>query len=139
MHTIREKGGIHMQYGTVQVHTYASRANLPLEGTTVLLTRRDENGNDILIGRQTTDRNGNTEPVQIKAPPLSDSLSPGDRQAFSYVDITADLPRYERIVIRDVQVFPGIVSLQAIRMIPVSGLSPEAGTSEEYTVTPQPL
>jgi len=128
-----------MQTGTVQVHTYTSRANLPLQGATVLITRRDEGGRDILISRQMTDSSGNTAPVQIAAPPRSDSLSPGERQAFSYVDITADMPRYERIVIRDVQVFPGIVSLQAIRMIPVSGLSPEEGSAEEYTVTPQPL
>ena len=128
-----------MQTGAVQVHVYTSRANLPLEGATVVITQRDELGRDILLSNQKTDRSGNTAPINIAAPPRSDSLSPGERQAFSYVDITADAPRYERVIIRDVQIFPGIVSLQAIQMLPLAGLTPNAGTAEEFLIPPQTL
>ena len=128
-----------MQTGTVQVHVYTSRANLPLEGATVVITQRDDLGRDILLSTQKTDESGNTAPITIAAPPRSGSLSPGERQAFSYVDITADAPRYERVVIRDVQIFPGIVSLQAVQMLPLTGLTPEAGTAEEFVIPPQTL
>ena len=128
-----------MQTGTVQVHVYTSRANLPLEGATVIITQRDSQGRDILLSNQRTDESGNTAPVTIEAPPLSGSQQPGERQAFSYVDITADAQRYERVVIRDAQVFPGIVTLQAIQMLPLSGLTPEAGAAEEFVIPPQAL
>ena len=58
-----------MQTGTVQVHVYTSRANLPLEGATVVITQRDEQGRDILLSNQKTDESGNTAPITIAAPP----------------------------------------------------------------------
>lgn len=128
-----------MQTGTVLVHTYTTRANVPLQGVTIVISGRKDDGTEYLISRQLTDSSGNTAPVTVAAPPRSGSTAPGQKDAFTYVDITADMPRYERTVIRDVQIFPGIASLQAIRMIPVSGLSPQYGAAEEFTVTPQPL
>ena len=125
-------------FGTVQTHVFASRANLPLAGAAVVVTRRTGPGRNELLAIRQTDSSGTTAPVSIPTPAANESLSPGQGSSFAYVDITADLPGYSQVIVRDVQVFPGVLTLQEIQMVP---RDPQSGLpgGQEFFVTPQNL
>ena len=125
--------------GTVQTHVFVSRANLPLPGATVTVTRRTDAGGEELIAVQQTDSSGTTPLISVSTPETAESQSPGAGKGYSFMDITADLPGYEQVTVRDVQVFPGILTLQEIQLLPTAPLFGPSEQGQEFTVSPQNL
>ena len=118
--------------GYVQVRTYTSFAQLPLQGVAVMIT--DPQGNAIAL-RQ-TDRNGLIEPVPIQVPDRAASQTP-DTGIIPYtnVNIYARLENFEQIESEDVQVFPSVFTTQNLEMIPLSEL-PDLWTKKEIFRSP---
>lgn len=125
--------------GLIQVHVYTSRANTPLPDVSVSISQKYPDGQKNLISMQTTDTSGNTKPVLITTPNLSDSQTPGNGTPFAVVDIAVDLPLFERVVIDDVQVFPNTLSIQDIQLQPRDALPSTWGDSLKFQVPPQNL
>lgn len=63
--------------GTLTVRVITSRAQLPVEGATVVVTQRGTGGKYQLLSVQATDRSGATKPVVISTPALGESTHPG--------------------------------------------------------------
>ena len=122
--------------GYVQVRTYTSFAQLPLQGVAVMIT--DPQGNAIAL-RQ-TDRNGLIEPVPIQVPDRAASQTP-DTGIIPYtnVNIYARLENFEQIESEDVQVFPSVVTTQNLEMIPLSVLPDQWTKKEIFRSPPQNL
>ena len=122
--------------GYVQVRTYTSFAQLPLQGVAVMIT--DPQGNAIAL-RQ-TDRNGLIEPVPIQVPDRAASQTP-DTGIIPYtnVNIYARLENFEQIESEDVQVFPSVVTTQNLEMIPLSELPDQWTKKEIFRSLPQNL
>ena len=110
--------------GFIQVHIYTSNANFPLEGASVSITQRMPDGGARLISFQTTDSSGNTRPIAVETPALANSQSPN---------------LYERVLVENVQVFPGVTTLQDIQLLPMDALPDSWGQQQEFDVTPQAL
>ena len=125
--------------GYLQVHVYTSRANLPLSGVSVAVSGRSENGGRTLFGFRFTDSSGNTDILRLSTPDLSDSLSPNQTVGFSDVDVAADLPGYERVLVEDVQIFPGITTLQDIQLLPLQVIPADWGNVQDFPIPPQTL
>lgn len=124
--------------GNLIVRTYTSSAQVPLEGVAVTVTEAAQNGTRLLAARL-TDESGRIEPITIPTPERSESQSPGNKIPFTTVNITADHPEYERIVVDNVQIFPGVLTLQDLELIPV-GERPEAwNITEVFDIPPQTL
>ena len=68
-------GGNVMQTGKLIVRVYATSAQLPLEGATVVVTKQNKNGKFDLVSLQKTDRSGLTKPIEIQTPDRLDSVS----------------------------------------------------------------
>ena len=118
--------------GYIQVHTFTSKAQLPLEDVTILIT--DTVGKAIAI-RQ-TDRSGKILPIPIPTPDVSSSQSPDTGIVpFTSVNIYARLADFEQIEAENVQVFPDTITDQDLEMIPLSEL-PEFWTQAEVFLTP---
>lgn len=118
--------------GYIQVHAYASNARLPLQDVAVRIT--DMNDNPIAL--RVTDRSGLIVPVEISVPDVSASQTPDSGIVpFTRVNIYARLENYERIEAKDVQVFPDVVTLQNLEMIPLSEL-PDSWNQSEIFDTP---
>ena len=111
----------------------------PLEGAAVSITRRLPDGRSELVSFQRTDSSGNTKPVAIDTPALANSQSPNQPTGFADLDVTADHPLYERVIVDNVQVFPGVTTLQDIQLLPMNVLPESWGQSQEFDVTPQNL
>ena len=126
------------QNGSLIVRTYLSRAQLPVSGATVIISRPEESGKQTLISISRTNESGVTGPISLESPDVSGSLSPGNNgSAFSSYTLIVEHPDYQLAVFEGLQVFPGIETVQDVPLIPISA----NGITENDTtvVTPQPL
>ncbi len=124
--------------GYLSVRTYTSAAQLPIEGASIIVTQRTPNGTRLLASR-ITDRSGNIAPIEIAAPNRSESQSAGNNSPFTSVDITVDYPNYERVLVEDAQIFPGITTQQNFQLIPIEERPEAWNLTEIFQVTAQPL
>lgn len=122
--------------GYIQVHAYASNAQIPLQDVTVSVSATD----GTVIALRLTDRSGRIEAIPIPVPDRAESLAPnpGERP-FATVNIAARLQDYEQIFIENVQVFAGVITDQELAMIPLSELPASRSKSETFETSQQNL
>ena len=109
------------QSGKLGVRVYASRAQLPVEGAAVAITQRTGSGRYRVLSLQETDRNGSIRPITVPTPDVEESTSPntGGALPFARCDIWVEHEGYEVMLIEDVQIFPGELSLQQVELSPL--------------------
>lgn len=108
------------QSGKLAVRVFVSRAQLPVEGATVVITQKTGNGKYRVVSLQETDRNGAIRPITVPTPQVEESTSPNAGAVpFTQCDIWVEHEGYELMVVEDVQVFPGEVSLQQVELDPL--------------------
>ena len=109
--------------GYLIVHVTTARGAIPLEGAQV--TVRDaseeftENRGDVralLI----SGRDGNTERIELPAPPVGTSLSPGGAVPFETYNLEVHLEGYRRQIYYALPIFEGITAIQPVDMVPLS-------------------
>lgn len=109
--------------GTLSVRVFTSRAQIPLEGATVVVASPGEEGKWKLLSIQNTDSSGLIRPVTIDAPALGESTSPGGLPGpglpFALCDVWAEQPGYAMLRMNGVQIFPGVETLQNMELIPL--------------------
>ncbi len=124
--------------GFLTVRAYTSGAQLPVEDVTISITRSDPNGARLLATR-ITDESGLAGPIVFTAPDRSESLQAGAAAPFTTVDIIADHPDYERVLVENAQIFAGVLSQQNIALIPLEARPEVFNLTEIFQITPQPL
>ena len=125
--------------GFLKVQTLTSRAELPVSGATVSVSMARSGGGRELLNVQRTDESGMTELISVPTPELSNSLSPELPRGWTDVQIAASHPDFDGVVSRDVQIFPGVTTLQTLRLVPRGGMPTDLGETEDYTTPPQDL
>ena len=109
--------------GTLSVRVYTSQAQIPLEGATVVVTEPGTEGKWKLLSIQSTDSSGKIKTLTIDAPALGESTSPGglpgDGAPFTLCDVWAELPGYAMLQMENVQIFPGVETVQDMELIPL--------------------
>ena len=65
-----------------------------------------------------TDTNGNTETIDLAAPPIEYSMEPTDNQPYSEYNIRINAPGYSEQLITGVQIFSTQIGIQNIRLVP---------------------
>ena len=75
-----------------------------------------------------TGADGLTEPIEIETPSVSESLAPGGKKPYTEVDIEVSADGYYRVLSQRVPIYPGITSIQPVRMIPI----PESEDGKEF-------
>ena len=124
--------------GFLRVRVYTSVAQLPIEDATVTVTQPGDRGTRLLATR-ITDESGLIPPLTVSTPPVSESQAAGTPKPYTTVDIIVDHPDYERVLIENAQIFPGIISEQNIPLIPIEERPPVWNLTEVFPVTPQEL
>lgn len=125
--------------GFLKVQILTSRAELPVAGATVTVSAVRPGGGRELLSLQRSDESGMTETVTVPTPDRSNSLTPDQPRGWTDVQIAATHPNYDGVVSRDVQIFPGVTTLQELYLIPRGGLPTDPGSTEDYTTPPQGL
>ena len=124
--------------GFLTIRTYTSAAQLPVEDVTVSVTRPDSKGTRLFATR-ITDESGLAGPIAIPTPDRSESLQAGVAAPYTTIDIIADHPDYERVLVENAQVFAGVLSQQDIALIPLEARPEVFNLTETFQITPQAL
>ena len=127
------------QTGSLTVRAFTSQAQLPVAGATVIISGPSEDGRRNVLSIQTTDSSGATKPIQLEAPDLSLSESPGGAAPFSDYALVVEHPDYYLATFEQLQVFPGVETVQNVPLVPLPQPSNGDDTASPVVVTPQPL
>ncbi len=100
--------------GTLSIRVFTSRAELPVEGATVVVTQEGEQGRQELLSLQITDSSGLVDPISIPTPP------PGTNPPFTQCSVWAEHEGFAMLQVEGVQIFPGVETLQEMRLIPLN-------------------
>ncbi len=65
-----------------------------------------------------SDSSGNTNTIELSAPPIEYSMSPGDNQPYSEYNIKVTAPDYDEQVISAIQILSGETGIQSVRLSP---------------------
>lgn len=122
--------------GYIQARAYESYAQIPLQGVAVSITADDGTA----IAMRLTDRSGLIAPIPLPVPDISAGQTPDTGVLpFATVTLHAQLPGYEQITAREIQVFPNTTTYQDLAMIPLSELPGSRNKSETFDTPPQNL
>ena len=119
------------------MHAYTSRAQIPLEDTAITITDADGGA----IAMRITDRSGVlTAPIPIEVPDRTASQTPNTGIIpYSTVNLYARHEDYEEIYIKNLQIFPGVITNQNLEMIPLSEFPQSWNRSECFDTSIQNL
>ncbi len=123
-----------MSIGKLRVSTFNETVGMPLPGTAITISPSDQE--DIIIGEIITNNSGQSDIVDLEAPPLEYSLEPGSPRPYGEYNLTSRQPGFDPILIKNVQILPDVIAEQNVYM-KKSQTSPE----EEliFTIPPHTL
>ena len=102
---------------------------IPINDATI--TIRSSGVQDSVIEELRTDSSGQSETVELPAPPFDYSQEPGSNQPYANYDIIVTAPGYEPTIVNGTEVLPDATAIQPIELTPI-----ETGTEEEDIVIP---
>lgn len=116
--------------GGLKISVTSSLGLIPIRDATVKISYKGMP--DSTIETLDTDISGQTEEIELPAPPLEYSLTPGDVQPYSEYNIEVNAEGYEPVVVSGTEILADQLALQPIEMNPVE-VEPE---TEETIVIP---
>ena len=126
--------------GTVVVRLSTSSALIPLQGATVTITKLRPDGTQELLAVRVTNFDGLTDPVMVETPPMAESQSYQNTSVpYAVVDIRAERAGFDRVLVKNAQVFPNTETRQELSLIPTPDLPSSFDRTETFVVPPQSL
>lgn len=116
--------------GKLSIQVKARSTGGPVKGASVEISYTG-NPNDI-VEEITTDESGNTDTVELDAPPLEYSMEPSEMQPYSEYTVRVTAPGYRNFTVSGIDIFANVTALQEIDLDPED--SP--GADEENIVIP---
>lgn len=118
--------------GSLKISVISSTGLIPVEGATVTVSFTGEPNS--ILAQLTTDSSGQTDIINLPAPPPQWSLDPdSDNQPYSEYNISVTAEGYEPVLVSGSEILPDELSLQTIQLTPL-----EITQEEEKTVVIQP-
>lgn len=103
--------------GKLQIDVTSTLGFVPVNNARISITLTGQP--DTVIDVLDTDSSGQTEEIELPAPPLDYSLEPEqENQPYTDYTITVTAPGYESVVIEGAQILPDVTSVQPISMVP---------------------
>lgn len=109
-----------MEEGLIQVFVYTSRAKIPVEDATIVLTQYNEQSKDTIIAIEVTNYSGNSRTITLPTPPEEASASPAKRQGYTLLDVWVEHPQYITQKIEGVQIFPDTETTLPVELYPLA-------------------
>lgn len=97
----------------IQVHSQAR----PIENARIRISYTGDPESS--IEQVTTDANGQTETLELAAPPLEYSMEPSSSQPYAEYTLQITAPGYEPVTISGAEILPEAMALQDVRMVPL--------------------
>lgn len=102
--------------GFLQVSVVAGDTMKPLQDARVSISYSGESETD--IEQLVTDSDGQTDAVELAAPPVEYSMEPGDVQPYAEYSVTVTASGYESFNVSGISLFADTTALQGIRLVP---------------------
>lgn len=103
--------------GRLQINVTSALGAVPIPGAKVAIYYTGEPGQE--LEEVTTDNSGQTETLELSAPPLEYSVEPSEQQPYSEYTIEVSAPGYESVEVAGAEILPEVTALQNIRMLPL--------------------
>lgn len=103
--------------GRLQINVTSTLGLIPIDNATVTISYTGIP--DITIEQLQTNSSGQTEVIELPAPPLEYSLEPVEQQPYSEYNVQVQALGYEPILVSGTEILPDVVALQPIRMTPL--------------------
>lgn len=122
--------------GYIQVRAFTSRARLPLKNVAITITTADGQP----LAMRLTDESGLIRPVPVEVPGAAAGQTPDTGETpFTSVNLYAYLDLYESVTMRNLQVFPDVITSQDLELVPLAELPEGPNLSEDFDTPPQNL
>ncbi|MBQ8802961.1 MAG: peptidoglycan-binding protein [Tyzzerella sp.] len=117
--------------GLLQINVTSEPTSFPIPDATIAISYTGVPGQT--LEQVQTDSSGQTEVLELAAPPVELSLDPNNEiQPYSEYTLDVTAPGYEPIIISGTEILADVTALQNITMRPVE----QTGTGEEVFVIP---
>lgn len=118
-------------FGKLQVNAASILGSRPVSGAKVRIT--NTRGAQQAVAELTTNIIGQTEEVELAAPPLEYSMEPSAQQPYAEYNLEISVPGFETMEISGAEILPDVTAIQNANMIP---LDDAVGDSAELFVIP---
>lgn len=103
--------------GKLQINVTSTLGLIPIQDATVTISYTGVP--DVTIERVTTDSSGQTQEIELPAPPLEYSLTPVEQQPYSEYNIQIEAPGYEPLMISGTEILPDVTAVQPVSLAPL--------------------
>lgn len=129
--------------GTLSVRVFTSNAQLPVEGATVVIMQEGTGDRRELLSLQVTDSSGLIQPITIPTPAPGESTAPlpiGDPSVpYALCSVWAERAGFAMLQVEGIQIFPGVETMQNMRLTPLSMGENSLQQRDLRDITPQNL
>ena len=129
-HHLRMQQTDNTQQGRLQINVTSSLGLIPIQDATITISYTGVP--DVTIEKVTTDSSGQSEVIELPAPPIEYSIEPTRQMPYSEYNIQVEAPGYETVNVSGTEILPDVTALQPITMTPLAG----AGEPSETIVIP---
>ena len=105
--------------GRLQVVVQSSIGSRPIDRAEISVSYTGEPGN--ILEKVQTDNSGNSPTLELSAPPLEYSMSPGEYQPYSEYTLRVDAEGFEPVDIAGTEILPGETAVQPVSLRPIDG------------------
>lgn len=123
--------------GGLSISAVSLAGNRPISNAVIEIAYSN-NPNEIVEVLR-TDENGRTGTVELDAPPLENSLTPGSDNPYATLNLRITHEGFEPIEINGVQLLPEVVARQNFSLIPTPGAPEDEGTEQRFYIGPNVL
>lgn len=117
--------------GQLQVNVTSTLGLIPIQDATVTISYTGVP--DVTVEQLRTDSSGQTQTVELPAPPPEYSMEPEQPRPYSEYNIQVNAPGYEPVMVSGTEILPDVTALQPIQMRP---LQTAPSDEEEMIVIP---
>lgn len=103
--------------GKLQINVTSTLGLIPIENATVTISYTGVP--EVTIEKLTTNSSGQTQQIDLPAPPFEYSQQPEEMRPYSEYNIRVEAPGYEPVFVSGTEILPEVTALQPIQMIPV--------------------
>lgn len=104
-------------FGNLKVNLVSALSAKPIQDATISISFTGEP--EKTLEQITTNQIGQTEPIQLAAPPIEYSMEPSTEQPYSQYTLRIQAPGYEAVEIAGTEIFANQTAIQEVQMTPV--------------------
>ena len=103
--------------GRLKIQCFVGDTYVPVEGSNITLVSTSGQINDNKEVNLVTNSSGESQVIELNAPPLEYSQNPDQPTPYSLYDLRIDKEGFQTLVINGVQIFPGQTAIQQCQLI----------------------